>query len=407
MADYVVDSLGQVTVDELGTDAGRLTTTENRALRSIAVLFWVNGAVLASYIPRLPGIRDRLDLDLSTIGTILAVATGAGLLGSIAVGPAVERFPTRNVMLAGSLTLTVLLPFVSLVPNAAALLLVLVVLSIADVFTDVAMNIQGSFLSTRRSVPIMQRLHAMWSLGTVVGGLVAAAMAALNVDLRVHLLGASIFLFLALLYVAPGLLPGDEATSDRGEAPASAGSSWPVVLTFAALGAAAIVPEMINSDWAAFRLTDDLGTSNGVAGMGYVAFTVGMVTGRLAGDSAVHRFGHRRVLRGATVLAGLGITVATLIPAVPAVFVGLLVAGTGVSVMFPELYDAAAQHSRPGKALGGLTAGSRIALLAAPLLVGVLADTDTFTVGAAIALATIPGALTVLWLSAKLPSRPR
>ncbi|MGI9610072.1 MAG: MFS transporter [Acidimicrobiia bacterium] len=253
----------------------------------------------------------------------------------------------------------------------------------------------------------MQRLHAMWSLGTVVGGLVAAAMAVLNVDLRVHLLGASLFLFLALLYVAPGLLPRDEAGSDRRVASESAGSSWAVALTFATLGAAAIVPEMINSDWAAFRLTDDLGMSNGVAGLGYVAFTTGMVTGRLAGDNAVHRMGHRRVLRGATMLAALGIAVATLIPAVPTVFIGLFVAGVGVSVMFPELYDAAAQHSRPGKALGGLTAGSRVALLAAPLLVGVLADTDTFSVGAAIAIATIPGALIVLWLSAKLPRRLR
>ncbi|MGI9610071.1 MAG: hypothetical protein ACR2NL_07230 [Acidimicrobiia bacterium] len=133
-----------MTVEELRTDMGGLTARENRALRSIAVLFWVNGAVLASYVPRLPGIRDRLGLDLSTIGTILAVATGAGLLGSIAVGPAVARFPTKNVMLAGAVTLTVLLPLVGLVPNAGVLLLVLVILSIADVFTDVAMKIQGS-----------------------------------------------------------------------------------------------------------------------------------------------------------------------------------------------------------------------------------------------------------------------
>jgi len=392
-------------IDQLSTGTGDLTPAENRALRSVATLFWVNGAVVASYVPRLPGIRDRLDVDLSTIGTILAVATGAGLLGSIAVGPAVERFPTKRVMLAGAITLTVVLPLVSLVTSAWALLLVLVVISIADVFTDVAMNVQGSFLSGRRKVPVMQRLHAMWSLGTVVGGIVAAAMASLAVDLRIHLLGASLFLFLALLYVAPGLLPQDTSSNEQEVATNSNGVARGVAVLFAALGAAAIVPEMINSDWAAFRLTDDLDTSKGVAGLAYVAFTAGMVTGRLAGDSAVHRVGHQRVLRMATLLAAIGITAATLIPSVVAVFVGLFVAGVGISVMFPELYDAAARSDRPGQALGGLTAGSRVALLAAPLLVGFLADTETFTVGAAIAVATIPGVLAVLWLSGKLRNR--
>lgn len=392
-------------IDQLSTGTGDLTPTENRALRSVATLFWVNGAVVASYVPRLPGIRDRLDVDLSTIGLILAVATGAGLLGSIAVGPAVERFPTKRVMLAGAITLTVVLPLVSLVTSAWALLLVLVVISIADVFTDVAMNVQGSFLSARRKVPVMQRLHAMWSLGTVVGGIVAAAMASLAVDLRIHLLGASLFLSLTLLYVAPGLLPRDTPSNEQDVATNSNGAGWGVAILFAALGAAAIVPEMINSDWAAFRLTDDLDTSKGVAGLAYVSFTAGMVTGRLAGDSAVHRIGHQRVLRMATLLAAIGIAVATLIPAVIAVFVGLFVAGVGISVMFPELYDAAARSDRPGQALGGLTAGSRVALLAAPLLVGLLADTETFTVGAAIAIATIPGVLAVLWLSGKLRNR--
>ncbi len=400
-----LDTLGPVAVDQLILGSGGPTPAENRALRSVAVLFWMNGAVVASYVPRLPGIRDRLGLDLATIGTILAVATGAGLLGSIAVGPTVEHFPTKKVMIAGALTLTLMLPVVSLVPSVWTLLLVLVVLSIADVFTDVAMNVQGSFLSARRSVPVMQRLHAMWSLGTVVGGIVAAAMASMKVDLTVHLFGASLILLLTLLYVAPGLLPNDTNPRHAEVRPRATGGAWRVVLIFAALGAAAIVPEMINSDWAAFRLTDDLGTSNGVAGMGYVAFTTGMVTGRLLGDSVVQRLGHRSVLRTATALAALGIGTATLLPWVLTVFVGLFVAGLGISVMFPELYDAAAQHPRPGKALGGLTAGSRIALLAAPLLVGVLADTDLFTVGAAVALATIPGALVVLWLSDQLHQR--
>ncbi|MFT7475001.1 MAG: hypothetical protein ACI81L_001933, partial [Verrucomicrobiales bacterium] len=42
-----------------------LTPTESRALKAVAVQFFVNGAVVASYVPRLPSIRDNLDVDLA------------------------------------------------------------------------------------------------------------------------------------------------------------------------------------------------------------------------------------------------------------------------------------------------------------------------------------------------------
>ena len=98
-------------------------------------------------------------------------------------------------------------------------------------------------------------------------------------------------------------------------------------------------------------------------------------------------------------LAAVGVAAATLIPVVASVFVGLFIAGLGVSVMFPQLYDAAAKSPQSAAALGGLTAGSRIALLAAPAIVGALANTATFTVGSAIALVTIPAAVAVLVLT--------
>ncbi len=380
-----------------------LDQTDQRALRSIAAQFWVNGAVVASYVPRLPGIRDKLNIDLSTIGALIAVATGAGLLGSVMVGSTVERFGTKRVMIVGGAVLVLALPFVSIAPSAAALLVVLAVIAVADVLTDVAMNIQGSAISARRHVPVMNRLHAMWSLGTVVGGLVAAGMAAWNVDLRVHLVIASLVLSGTLFYVAPGLLTSDAPASHAaGSSSTNNASTTRIVLIFAALGGAAVLPELINSDWAAFRLTDDLGASEGLAGLGYVAFTSGMVAGRFSGDAAVQRFGGGTVLHRATVLAAVSILAATLVPSTAVVFIGLFFAGIGVSVMFPQLYDEAARSPRPGKALGGLTAGTRIALLGAPLLVGLLADSETFNVGSAIAMTTVPAAVLVLMLSNRL-----
>ena len=376
--------------------AGR-ESTDVRALRAVAVQFWINGAVISSYIPRLPEIRDTIGASLSTIGQVITVATLGGLIGSVWSGRTVERVGTRRTMIGGAIGLIVLLPFVSLASSAWNLLIVLAAIAAVDVVVDVAMNIQGSNISARRPSPVMNRLHGMFSVGTVFGGLTASIMAALDVPLGWHLLGASIVLAGALLYVAPGLLDDDGKPPTSENAPPARQSAAPrSLLVFGILGAVAIIPEMVTSDWSAFRLRDDLGTSGGVAGLGFVAFTSGMVTGRLLGDSLVERVGKDHIISRAVAVAVAGLAIAGLVDASAAVFIGLCVAGLGVSVLFPELYDAAAQDStRPGASLGAMTAGSRVAMLAAPAAVGFLADTDSFDVGLAMAVVTIPSALLV------------
>ena len=64
-----------------------------------------------------------------------------------------------------------------------------------------------------------------------------------------------------------------------------------------------------------------------------------------------------------------------------------------MSVMYPQLYDNAARSPSAESALGGLTAGGRLALVGAPALVGVLAQSGSLSVGVAIALVTIPATL--------------
>ncbi len=382
---------------------------EHRALKSVGVQFFVNGAVVASYIPRLPEIRDDLGVSISAIGVILAVATGMGMIGSALQAPVITAVGTRRAMTFASLTLVAGLAFVGVAPNVWTLILALAIVAVSDVITDVAMNMQGSALSAKRTVPVVNRLHGLWSVGTVIGGIIAAISAALSVPLAVHLIAAAAVLGIVLVYVAQGLLHTDEnllgddvasRSTDGGPA------ARRVVVTFVLLGGAAIVPEMITSDWAAFRLADDLATSNGTAGLGFVFFTIGMVIGRFSADSVVLRLGASRVLRFATAIAAVGTVIAMLIPVVPVTLAGLVITGLGISVMFPQLYDLAVRSRRSKSALGGLTAGSRASLLMAPLVVGGLAGNGGLQVGVAVAVVTIPASLLVLALSRRVAKEP-
>ena len=378
---------------------------DKRALYAVAVQFFINGMITSSYIPRLPEIRDLLNVDLGTIGQVLTVASLGGLLGSWLAAKVIQRVGTKKSMIYGSIAVICILPLVAQASSVWMLFTVLALIMMLDPIVDVAMNIQGSNISARRSSPVMNRLHGLWSVGSVVGGLIASVMAALTISLQWHLLFTSVILSFSLLYIGKGLLNSDEAVVDNlGEDHAATRKvRVPISLwVFAILGGAVFVPELIGSDWSPFRMTDDLNMSAGVAGLAYVAFTVGMVIGRLSGDWVAARINKREQLKYAVITAFIGLSTACLIDIVPLVFVGLIISGIGISVLFPTLYDIAAQDPKnAGAALGAVTAGSRVFSLVVPVSIGFLADTSWLSVGVVMAVFALSSLLVVAYLAAQ------
>jgi hypothetical protein len=278
------------------------------------------------------------------------------------------------------------------------MVIALAIFMVFDVLVDIAMNLQGSWISARRRVPVINRLHGLWSLGTVTGGLVAARSAAEGVPLFTHLTGASVAVAVLAYIVFRGLLKSDEEETlpptgvSSGRTPArSVSTSLLVMLGFG--GGFAVIMEFVGSDWAAFRLSDDLGASPGLATLGYVAFTSGMTIARFSGDSIEARIGADGLRRLAISAAFVGLASAAFISQPWVVLGAYVVAGLGIATLIPKLYDNAARFpGRRGTALGYLTAGSRLGGLAAPAIVGALAST-ALSVGDAIAIVTLPSAV--------------
>ena len=79
-----------------------------------------------------------------------------------------------------------------------------------DVLVDISMNLQGSWISARRHAPVMNRLHGLWSLGILAGGLGAVAANAAGLSTLTHLVIVAAVMALVLLYVTRSLLPDDE-----------------------------------------------------------------------------------------------------------------------------------------------------------------------------------------------------
>lgn len=383
------------------SDANGANEVDRRALQSVAVQFFANGTVYATVIPRLPDIQERVGISIGALGLVLTIGSLSGLVGSLLTGRVIAALGSRRVMIYGALLSIGALPVIGFATTPLLLVAGLMVLLFFDIFIDVAMNVQGSALSARRHAPVMNRLHGLWSLGSVAGGVTTVVLLRAGVSTPVHLTVVALVLILALLFVAPGLLHRDEAPEldaataaiGSGERPKRFGTA---AMLLAAGGATAMVIEITNGDWASFRLGDDLGARPGIAGLGFLTFTTGMTVGRLGGDWVQVRVGPTQLVRLSAIIAGTGSALAMLVPNVAVSVVGFMIAGLGTSILFPQLYDRAAKApGPPGSGFASMLIGQRGAGVLAPLVVGALADTEAFGVGQAMAVVVLPSAVIV------------
>jgi len=94
---------------------------DQRALYAVAVQFFINGMVISSFVPRLPEIRDALNVDLAVIGQILAAASLGGLFGSWLASKVITRFGTKTAMIFGTIAVILILPLISLASSVCSL----------------------------------------------------------------------------------------------------------------------------------------------------------------------------------------------------------------------------------------------------------------------------------------------
>ncbi len=367
---------------------------------AVAVLFFVNGMTFSNWLPRIPEVRDQLGLGNAGLGATLLGGGLGGIVGSLLVARASERLGSKRLLVVAASALAIGLPLIGFAPSAIVLLLVLTALGMLDVFNDVAMNAQGVTVQDRIQRSIMNRLHAMWSLGFTAGAVLGSTASAAGIGVRVHLSVVGAMLLCTVLVVQRWLIsvdpPHEVASKAEKRASGSSGrfSIVVVAMTFAALAAAAL--EVTPNDWAAVMLRDVFDAGK-VSGFGTVACAGAMLVGRLGGDHVLDRVGERRLLVGALSLVGAGSLITIVAPVTAVALVGLVVWGLGLSVVFPQLYATAARlpGTSAGAGLGSMLLGQRMGGMLTAVSVGALAEWHDLRVAFAVVSATALLILTV------------
>ncbi|MEO6317639.1 MAG: MFS transporter [Acidimicrobiales bacterium] len=365
-------------------------------------MFAVNGLALGSWLPRLPEVRDQLDVGDAALGLTLLGAGVGGLAMSLAAGRIVDRIGSRRAMVSTSIALALLLPGIAWAPSPGVLFGVLVAIGAVDGVTDVAQNSQALELQRHRQRSLLSRMHAAWSVGSLTGGVVASRAAAANVSLGTHLTVTAGGLALACLLAAPHLLPDETRAETRAAAADGRSARIGLLGLLFGVGVISVLTENPPMEWASLLVSQRFDVATGTAGLGFVAFTAGMVAGRLSGDRVVDRIGPEGTRRCGAATAAVGIACIAVSPGLSLALAGFVLAGVGASSQFPMAVRRAGELVAGSRGVARFSAGTRAGMLVGSPVMGVLSAATSRTT----ALVLVAGTAAVIAALLRLPDVP-
>ncbi len=343
------------------------------ALFAISTIFLCNGVLLGTWAINIPELRDQFGLKESQVGLVLLCIGLGSLISMPLTGNWTARFGSNRVTHIAVVLcmLSLLLPFVA--PNVLALVAGLIVVGMCNGCLDVAMNAQGVTIEQALARPVISRLHAFFSLGSVIGAGVGSLLIG-----RVPIL--TLIVLVVLVTTALGLLVGrwlildpvqSQVTAEEKQISGSVINS--AVWFLGALCFLGMLSEGANYDWAALYFRDVLHVKDSLSGLGYTAFVTTMTLGRFLGDYLRGRIGNERIVRGGAALTASGMALVLLVHNPIAGILGFALAGFGLSNVVPVMYGTAG-HALAGKGIAKVATIGYLGFLIGPTVIGFVAQ---------------------------------
>lgn len=362
--------------------AGRL-----RLPHAIGLLFVANGLSMPALWPRFPQIKDTVGADEAVFGLALLGTGLGGIVGSAVAPWVVRRLGARRAAVVFAVVLAAATVLVGFAGSVVALFGAFAVMGVSDGVADMTQNHLMFEVQRTTTRSLTSRMHALWSVGALVGAAVGTAAAARGVSVVAQSVGLAVVAW-ALVGGGAWLLerrwvgPVPPVVEAEVESSAAAppvrrrwGGRWGMVVG-AAVAVAAV--EGVANEWSALTLRDGLGASDGLAGAGPTAFAAAMLLGRLLGDGVIDRIGVGATSRAGgglvAVGAGAGLVGAVALDAPALLVAGLVLAGVGAAVLFPAMLAAGDRLDATGRGVAVAASASRAGFLAVPVLVGGVAD---------------------------------
>lgn len=380
-------------------DETRVAATSARPRRelvawrnAIFAIFFLSGLSLASWVARIPAVRDDVGLSTQGVGLVILAGSIGSIVGLIAAPWLMARFGARLGMIGVLVTVSVGLVLVglggSVLPSVVLVAVGLVLFGFGNGAVDVMMNVEGAEAERELGKTVMPLMHAFFSFGTVAGAGLAAVASALALSVSIHL-GIIAAVIAAAVVVAVRFVPvreelGDDPHTDAPRDPWTVRlrrslSVWADVrlLLIGVIMLGMSFAEGSANDWLALAVVDGHGLDETTGAAIFTVFTIAITGARVLGGPFIDRFGRVVMLQ---VMAGIGVVgLALFIYASEPwmLIVGTALWGIGCSLAFPVGMSAAADVPDRADAAARVSAVAMIgycAFLVGPPLIGFLGE---------------------------------
>ncbi|MGO1517769.1 MAG: MFS transporter [Arthrobacter sp.] len=370
-----------------------------RAWRNaVFVVFTLSGLGFASWVSRIPAVRDGMHLSTATIGLML-FGLAFGSIAGLATAPNyMAGMGTRNGLRYSLLAMavaTVLLGLATRVwgsfPASAG---ILVLFGFFYSITDVVMNVEGAEVERANGRTLLPMMHAFFSFGTIIGaGLGAvAAMNSLPVAIHFTLVGVAIAAAgsWSVRYLpGPGIkepvvLPTTPQVVTGVGRHTHLGARLREILKMAAepqlffLGLMVVGMAFVEgsaNDWLPIAAVDGHGFDNAGGALVYGTFVAAMTVGRAGGGPLIDRLGRRHTLTIMGALGFIGILIFILTDSQWTAFAAAGLWGLGGSLGFPIGVSAAADHpTQSARRVSIISIFGYMAFLVGPPVLGVVGE---------------------------------
>ena len=341
-----------------------------------SVYFFICGLVFATWAARIPDVKDRFDLDEAQLGGLLFMLPFGSVSALPVAGWVIDRLGSRWVTAASAALYGLLLWSLSMAGSPAGLSVLLFLFGFVGDMLNISMNTQGLNVQRTMGRTILSGLHAQWSFGALAGASLAGWALKAGLSMESHFMYVAGTVFALSLFVSPWMLADPER--DRASRKVY---SWPdrALVLLGLICFCNTIAEGAMADWSSLYYRGVLKDGGGVSTTGYMAFTLAMALGRLAGDRLIQRLRYRRMLMLNGALVAAGLLLAILLPRPAAVITGFALVGLGVSSVIPIVYMIAGKTRTmsPAAALATVSAIGFTGFLTGPPLIGFIAHEVT------------------------------
>jgi MFS family permease len=362
----------------IGTTRSDFQSASLQQLQALALpgIFILFGLIGGTWTGRIPAIREALQIPHSALSMVL-LCGGFGAVMSYPVSSMMmTRFGGRKTVLISGLALLAALLGIGYASSIAMLMGAVFLMGIPAGCVNVGINAVATNVEKMTGKSNMAKLHAGCCVGGLAGAMLGGWMATMDIAPARHFIWVAIpaaVMLCVACYVLKAVCDDDVS----GKAKESAGNKlfalprgplgWLGALVF--LGA---MSEGSIADWSGVFLKDHFGVTDGIAPMGYAAFSGTMLLARLLGDRLKGRHGASRLISCGATLAAVGLGFAVLVPSPYLALAGFAAAGFGLALVFPFVFSAAGAQGPI--ALAGVATMAYSGSLMGPPVIGALAQ---------------------------------